>query len=343
MIRSRDAELVPVDLILGLLLTVAAVIVSVVPVPTALSVLVGVPFLLFVPGYAVTAALFPRIRDTRDGDDGLSPLGRVAFSVATSVALAVIVGVNLEFTRWAIEAQSVVGALALVTLAGSIVGALRRARLPASPSGNRSHSMGDSNSSTVATVMVVIAVVVSLASVAVVAGMNDRGEQYTEFGLLVEDESGNLTADEFPSTLPADEATTLHYTITNREQQSETYTVVVRVETVTDDGGVGQAQRLGTYEEPLAPGETVTREHTVGPTMTGEDLRLRYLLYRSDPPADPTGAEAYRTLHLWVDVTDTIGGGGVGTTDPGANESVTAGGQTNTSGTDDGETDGIFG
>jgi len=36
--------------------------------------------------------------------------------------------------------------------------------------------------------------------------------------------------------------------------------------------------------------------------MTGENLRVQYLLYRGDPPAEPTQENAYRSLHLWVDV-----------------------------------------
>jgi hypothetical protein len=37
--------------------------------------------------------------------------------------------------------------------------------------------------------------------------------------------------------------------------------------------------------------------------MTGERLRLTYLLYRGAPPQTPTTDNAYRELHLWVNVT----------------------------------------
>lgn len=37
--------------------------------------------------------------------------------------------------------------------------------------------------------------------------------------------------------------------------------------------------------------------------MTGDELRLQYLLYRGSPPATSTQSNAYREVHLWVNVT----------------------------------------
>jgi uncharacterized membrane protein len=40
----------------------------------------------------------------------------------------------------------------------------------------------------------------------------------------------------------------------------------------------------------------------VTPTLTGQRLRLAYLLYRGSPPPDPTVENAYREVHLWINV-----------------------------------------
>jgi len=48
--------------------------------------------------------------------------------------------------------------------------------------------------------------------------------------------------------------------------------------------------------------------HTVAPTLPGERLRLVYLLYKGDPPAEPTVENAYREVHLWVNVSEGTGG-----------------------------------
>jgi uncharacterized membrane protein len=42
----------------------------------------------------------------------------------------------------------------------------------------------------------------------------------------------------------------------------------------------------------------------VTPRTTGERLRLQYLLYLDDPPENPTAENAYRSVHHWVNVTE---------------------------------------
>jgi uncharacterized membrane protein len=301
----------PTDLLFSLALTIAAVGAAVAPVPAVVSVVFGVPFLFFVPGYTVTVALFPRglpWKTDIEAAEGLLPFDRVVLSVALSLALAVIVGVNLEVTMWPIQATTVVGGLAVVTLVAASIGALRRSRLEPGYTLGTDRNRGSTVSSTatgsnLATLMVVLAVVVSLVSVAVVAGTDQRGESYTEMGLLTENDDGELVASGHPSELAVDEPTTLYYTLRNREQQTMSYSLVVRLEAVGQDGSVTRADRLTSFDEELAAGERIQREHSVSPTFQGEDLRLRYLLYTGEPPAEPTGEEAYRQMHLWVDVT----------------------------------------
>lgn len=59
---------------------------------------------------------------------------------------------------------------------------------------------------------------------------------------------------------------------------------------------------MRTFETTLADNETWTQQHSVAPTMTGERLRLTYLLYKGEAPPEPTVGGAYREVHLWVNV-----------------------------------------
>lgn len=59
---------------------------------------------------------------------------------------------------------------------------------------------------------------------------------------------------------------------------------------------------LRRFQVEQAHNETWHRSRTVTSTMIGERLRLQYLLYRGEPPADPSGETVYRELHLWVNV-----------------------------------------
>lgn len=313
MYSSSELTGFPTDLLLSLALTVGAVGAVIAPVSSSVSVAIGVPFLCFVPGYTVTVALFPRELPWKteiNAADGLLPFDRLVVAVALSLALAVIVGVNLEFTQWTIRAQTVVGSLAVVTLLACSAGAMRRSKIQSAYSpGHGADSSGApafaGSGTNLAALMVALAVVVSLVSVAVVAGTEKRGESYTELGLLGENEDGDPVATALPSKLTVDEPTTMYYTVTNREQRDLRYTLVVRLEAVGNDGSVSTTEQLEIFSEELAADEAIQREHTVTPTFEGENLRLRYLLYTGDSPADPSGQDAYRTVHIWVDVTPT--------------------------------------
>jgi hypothetical protein len=65
-----------------------------------------------------------------------------------------------------------------------------------------------------------------------------------------------------------------------------------------------ERSELDRFTVTLADGERIQQARTVTPELTGERLRLTYRLYRGVPPATGTPSDAYRTVHLWVDVTD---------------------------------------
>jgi hypothetical protein len=93
----------------------------------------------------------------------------------------------------------------------------------------------------------------------------------------------------------------------NHENEAMTYTVVVELQRVRVQGesiSVVEARELERYGVSLDDNETVQRKPQIRPSMTGDRLRLTYLLYRGDPPADPAIANAYRSVYRWVNVTD---------------------------------------
>jgi len=53
---------------------------------------------------------------------------------------------------------------------------------------------------------------------------------------------------------------------------------------------VREAERVN-----LVDGESAT-------AFEGSDRRVKFLLYRNEVPAQPTADNAYRDLHLWVEV-----------------------------------------
>jgi hypothetical protein len=47
---------------------------------------------------------------------------------------------------------------------------------------------------------------------------------------------------------------------------------------------------------------TLELDDATAEEFAGPDRRVKFLLYRGAPPAEPTADDAYRDLHLWVEV-----------------------------------------
>ncbi|WP_246988342.1 DUF1616 domain-containing protein [Halorientalis marina] len=77
-----------------------------------------------------------------------------------------------------------------------------------------------------------------------------------------------------------------------------------RVQVQNNSTTVLESQRLRRSGTTLAHTDSCQREYAVQPTMPGQRLRLAFLLYRGSVPAAPSVENAYREIHLWINVTD---------------------------------------
>ena len=91
---------------------------------TPLRVVFGLPLVLFIPGYVLIAALFPR-------NDDLDWLERVALSFGLSIAVVPLIGLVLNYTPWGIRLDPVLAALSLFVIAMAAAATARRLGLPA--------------------------------------------------------------------------------------------------------------------------------------------------------------------------------------------------------------------
>src|SRR6056297_2775407 len=125
----RRLRELPADLAAMAFLVVLTNIAVFVPVirDTPLRVPIGLAFVLFVPGYAFIAALFPErgerpvseqdVVDAADaGRDGIDGIERVALSFGLSIAIVPLIGLVLNFTPWGIRLVPIATAVAGFTL-----------------------------------------------------------------------------------------------------------------------------------------------------------------------------------------------------------------------------------
>lgn len=158
----------PADLAAAIVFATLACLAVVLPGvrETPLRLVLGLPFLLFFPGYVLVAAIFPRAerrgrRDSLDRDasadgpgatsadgtangvedavanprpwpeTGLDGLERVVFSVGASLAVVPLVGYLLNFTPWGIAPVPALLVVAAFTVVTAGVAAARRWNVPA--------------------------------------------------------------------------------------------------------------------------------------------------------------------------------------------------------------------
>lgn len=294
---------------------------------TPLRIVIGLPLVLFVPGYALITALFPEDgaapseqteaehidTTSRDGIDGIE---RVALSFGLSIAVVPLVGLVLNFTPWGIRLVPIMIAISGVTLLLTGVAARRRWAVPVADrfavpyrewyrSGRAELIEPPSRTDAILNVVLVVSVLLAVGSVGYAVAVPKQGESFSEFYLLTENETGALVADDYTTEFGPGESRELVVGIGNQEHERVNYTVIAeiqRVRTVGNQTQIQESTELRRFEPSLEHNETWTRQHTVTPQMTGDRLRLQYLLYKNDPQEPLNRSGAYRELHLWVNV-----------------------------------------
>jgi uncharacterized membrane protein len=106
-------------------LTLACILFVMVPPlnETPVRVLLGLLLVLFLPGYSLIAALFPR----RDDLDGIE---RIALSFGLSIAVVPLLGLALNYTPFGIRLVPILITLSVFTVLLALAAGVRRQGLP---------------------------------------------------------------------------------------------------------------------------------------------------------------------------------------------------------------------
>ncbi len=239
-------------------------------------VVLGLPFLLFFPGYVLVASLLPRRSDLEAGE-------RLALSVGLSVIITSGMGLILS-VAWEIRLYPILVGLTAFVAVLSVVGWYRRRKVAEEdwPVSILSLLLGDRGPhnvlESILSVLLVLAVVGGGATLAYAVVNPRAGEAFTEFYLL--------GAEDLPGELAAGEHLTVTMGIVNHEREVMTYTI---------------EPLMGQYSLPpigpiaLGDGEKWEGEVTVVPAQPSARTRL------TEPVAVPVGEGAAPVTALKVE------------------------------------------
>lgn len=285
-----------------------------------LRVVFGFAFALFLPGYALVAALFPesstvetgprndRFLGLADAGPAITGIERVFLSIVMSLVAVPLLGYLLTFTSYGLHLPAVVVLISVVT--GVLLGLALWRRLMLAPADRFAVPLPrvwpSRSGMRVANLFLVVGLLVAFAGLGY-ALTTPTSTAAPEFYLVTEGEDGEYVANGYPERMALNEPRTLTVAVANHDDTSTTYTVVVLLQRVrpTDTGYTVVEQAEQTRFSVDAPANTVRyRQHDIAPTMRGTDLRLTYLLYAGQPPERPGSETAIYDLHIWIDVTE---------------------------------------
>ncbi|NHN49857.1 DUF1616 domain-containing protein [Halostella sp. JP-L12] len=315
-------EKVPLDVPLLLLVIVGAAL-AVTSEIGPLQVLFGLPLLLFVPGYALTTVLFPSrpsksdntpLYDASPFSGGINVAERLAYSLGGTIVLVSTIAIALNFTPVGIEPVPLVAIVGVLSAVLLLVGAVRRGQidrhrryeLPVGPavasvlSGDFVRKPGREQ---LWTVMAVGALLVVLATGAYAVAEAPQEDPHTELYLLSENESGELVATNYTTEVGGDGELPLTVGVSNHEGEPVEYTAVVETQRVDFSDGnasVLETEELQRFQASVGQNESTRERLTLEPEMTGDDIRVAVLLYKGEPPEDPSMENAYRTVYLEI-------------------------------------------
>ena len=287
------------------------------------TVALGLTFVLFLPGYAVVASLFPRHESAIEAvDDAAEPmpprfqfrsresldaLERVTLAIGVSVVLVPVLAAALNFTPVGIRPRPLILLIVGVTLAATLLAAVRRLRVPVDERFDpsiwpaASPLSGESGERELATVVLVLGLLVAAVGIGYAVAVPKPGTEFTELYVVTQNDSGEYVARDYPD-LQTGEPTTYYVGVENHEGRQMNYTGVVQLQRVNDSGDleVQSRERAGRFELSLRPGETERVPVNVTTDLVEDGLRLQVLLYRDAPSQTPRASSAYRNVSLWT-------------------------------------------
>jgi uncharacterized membrane protein len=266
----------------------------------------GLVFVLFLPGYAATAALFPE-------NDQIDGIERVALSFGLSIAIVPLIGLALNFTPWGIRLDPILASVSGFIIGAALVGWYRRMRLPEDERfaivvdyemDFRAMPLVDK----ILTIGIVVMLVASVVVLAWAVTTPRVGERFTQLAILG---PGGMATD-YPRNLSVGEEARVLISVKSFEHRTANYTIALVLTNLTDNTTIVDSYSIDWGAvNPLTPYQAIAQNFTLdhleyynqtfdfSVTATGT-WKLQFLLFIDDQPVTQ---DAYREVYLWLIVT----------------------------------------
>jgi uncharacterized membrane protein len=275
------------DLLLIFLTTLLAIIFIMVPKlnETFARTIFGLFLILFIPGYSLITALFPKKSDL----DGIE---RTALSFGLSIAVTPLLGLVLNYTPWGIKLTPILISLSAFAMIMLLIAYFRRKRVHEEDKFYVNFSgffksiknmfKGESKSSKILSLILILSIIIAISTTAYIIVNPKQGETFTEFYLLG---PGGIASD-YPTNLTVGQNASVIIGIVNHESKTVNYHLIV-----SSDGTIMSEQDIN-----IPKGNKIEIPYNFTVSSTG-NKKIEFLLYKL-----PDNTNIYRSLHIFVNI-----------------------------------------
>lgn len=266
-------------IIINVLTVIAIVLVLALPDGNLLRIAFGIPFLLFIPGYAIVSVLWPK--------KDLGDLERISLSIGLSIATIIVIGLALNYTPWGISLVPILVACFAVVIITSLLASYLRMRIAGDERfifkfQLKMLKLDFLKVDKITSILIVISLIVAGSVLVYVVLLPKQSDAYTEFYIL--DQNG--TTSDYPKNLKTGEYGTIIIGIVNHENERTNYTI--RINLRNNTGALND-----TWNFSIEIDIEEKYEHNFNFNISSNDTyRLEFFMYRE------MEIEPYLELHL---------------------------------------------
>lgn len=280
---------IPSDILIILTWVVSTFIFIIIPELSGsfIRTILGIPMVLFIPGYVLISALFPKKTD-------LDTIERIALSFGLSIAVVTLLGLLLNFT-FGIRLIPILITLCIYSIILTYIAVYRRRKLPEDIRFSvQLHKIYDivseeivtkNRTDKILTIILIFSIILVIGMITYIITMPKTVEKFTEFYIL---NSSSGKADNYPAKLNVSKPTTVLVGVVNHEYSAINYTIQIYL-----DEDILKSEYL-----KINNNETWEKNISFVPDKKGNDMKLEFLLFKENNFSGP-----YRELHLWVNAT----------------------------------------
>jgi len=301
--------------------------VSLLNVEGTIRVVLGLPFILFIPGYILIFALFP----ARKTDKGIDLIERIALSFGLSIAVVPLIGLGLNYTPWGIRLEPILLSIFIFIISVGSVAIYRWINTDPYErfivSLDLSLPKSESKLDKALTIILAAVIIIAVVSLIYVIIISKTGEKFSEFYLL----GSGGKAEGYPKNLTLGNNTSVTIGLVNHEYKTINYTIEIWLinQTTVYNESTDENETVYNHmwfmdkinimlnhtpidlEEYWEPQWEYNYTFNINKTA---DYKLEFLLfteptqsYSSSMDYKDTAEQkiesAYREIHLWITVT----------------------------------------